>query len=88
MLSYKVSRLFYDLHADSALAAEYRSDRDAVIGRYKLAKPVVDALRHDEVAVLAKLTNGFLLRYYFLAIGMSDRDFIAGLQSGVTVGNG
>ena len=88
MLNYKLSRLFYDLHTDSVLAAEYGSDRDAVIGRYELAEPVIDALRHDDVAALAELTNGFLLRYYFLAIGMSDRDFIAGLQPDEAVVHG
>lgn len=80
MLNYALSRLFYDLHTDRALAGEYRTNRTSVIARYVLPEPVVDALRRDDVAVLAKLTNGFLLRYYFLVIGMAEADFIAGLQ--------
>ena len=80
MLNYAVSRLFYDLHTDRALAGDYRTNRASVIARYSLPEPVVDALRRDDVAVLAKLTNGFLMRYYFLVIGMGEADFIAGLQ--------
>ena len=80
MLSYRLSRLFYDLHTDRALAGEYRSNRPPVIARYDLPEPVIDALHRDDVAFLAKLTNGFLLRYYFFVIGMAEADFIAGLQ--------
>ena len=80
MLNYALSRLFYDLHTDCALAGEYRTNRASVIARYSLPEPVIGALRRDDVAFLAKLTNGFLLRYYFFVIGMAEVDFIAGLQ--------
>ena len=42
---------------------------------------MVQALRNDDVGFLARRTNGFLLRYYFLVVGMSEQDFIAGLQA-------
>ena len=80
MLDYRLSRLFYDLHRNRALAGEYRQDRDAVIARYEIAEPVAAALRRDDVAFLARRTNPFLLRYYFFVAGMSEADFIGGLQ--------
>lgn len=81
MLDYRLSRMFYDLHTDRELADAFRADREAVIARYDLAGPVVAAVLRDDVAFLARRTNGFLLRYYFLVAGMSEQDFIAGLQS-------
>ncbi|MDB5583088.1 MAG: protocatechuate 4,5-dioxygenase subunit alpha [Bradyrhizobium sp.] len=80
-LDYTLSRLFYDLHTDQALAAEYRADRGGVLSRYRLSQPVVDALWRDDVASLARLTNGFLLRYYFLVAGMTEHDFVAALRA-------
>ena len=80
MLDYRLSRMFYDLHTDRGLAEEYRADRPVVIARYALAEPVAAAVMRDDVAYLSKRTNGFLLRYYFLVAGMSERDFITGLQ--------
>lgn len=82
VLNYKLSRLFYDLHTDRALAMKYRSDRDVIIEQYQLLGSIAQALREDDVAALATLTNGFLLRYYFLVVGMSDEKFIAGLRAG------
>lgn len=80
MLDYWLSKFFYDLNTDKALAAEYRNNRDDVMSKYPLSESVVSALRRDDVAFLAGLTDGFLLRYYFLVIGMTDRNFIDGLQ--------
>ena len=81
MLDYRLSRMFFDLHTDHALAERYRADRAAVIAQYALAAPVTDALLRDDVGFLARRTNGFLLRYYFIVAGMSEADFIAGLRS-------
>jgi hypothetical protein len=81
MLDYRLSKMCYDLHTDRALADEYRADRLSVIARYQLAESVSAALCHDDVAYLARRTNGFLLRYYFLVVGMSETNFIAGLQA-------
>jgi hypothetical protein len=81
MLDYRLSKMCYDLHTDRALADEYRAERLAVIARYQLADEVAQALCNDDVAFLARRTNGFLLRYYFLVVGMSEANFIAGLQA-------
>ena len=66
----------HDLHTNKALAAEYRHDRAVVLTRYELSADLVAALLNDDVALLAPRTNGFLLRYYFVVTGMTDREFI------------
>jgi hypothetical protein len=88
MLDYPLSRMFYDLHREPALADAYRADRNPIIARYAIAEPVADALRRDDVAFLARRTNPFLLRYYFFVTGMSEGDFIGGLQANRDVPNG
>jgi hypothetical protein len=75
-INYPLSKLFHDLYSNKSLAAEYRNDRQAVLARYELTADIVTALLADDVAMLAPLTNGFLLRYYFVVIGMSDPEFI------------
>lgn len=80
MLDYRLSRMFYDLHTDRALAAEYRADREPIMARYGISGTVADAVRADDVAFLGQRTNGFLLRYYFLVAGLSEHDFMTGLK--------
>ena len=80
MLDYQLSRMFYDLHTDRGLAAEFRADRKSLVARYRLSEAVAAAIFRDDVAFLARRTNPFLLRYYFVVVGMSEADFIAGLQ--------
>ena len=79
-IDYTLSKLFHDLYTNKALAAEYRRDREAVLTQYDLSADLVAALLSDNVAVLSQRTNGFLLRYYFVVSGMSDRDFIQRIQ--------
>ncbi len=74
-----LSKLFYDLQGES-LAAEYRADPDAVMARYRLEPAVVDALRNNDMHVLAPRVNAYLLRYYFGIIGMADETFIAKIR--------
>jgi len=75
MTDYWLSKLFFDLQ-DRALAADYRSDRTAVLARYPLKPEIQDAVRTDDIAVLAPLVNPYLLRYYFQVVGMPDQVFI------------
>ena len=81
MLDYRLSKMCYELHTSPALADEYRLERGPVIARYQLAPAVVQALFDNDVAFLARRLNGFLLRYYFLVVGMGEQEFIAGLQA-------
>jgi len=80
MTDYWLSKLFYDLQ-QPALGAEYRANRAAVLDRYDLKPEVRAAALADDVAVLARLVNPYLLRYYFSIIGMKDDAFISRLRA-------
>lgn len=81
MRDYWLSKLCFDLQ-DPARVAEYQRDRDAVLARYPLKPDVRAAVLADDVGTLARLTNPYLLRYYFSAAGMPDAEFIARLRAG------
>jgi hypothetical protein len=81
MTDYWLSKLFYDLTQTPALAAEYRETPEAVFERYQLAPEVRDALRTDNVAVLAPRVNAYLLRFYFQVRGLPEPEFIARLHA-------
>jgi len=85
MRDYWLSKLCFDLQ-DPARVAEYRRDREAVLSRYPLKAEVKAAVLAENVAFLARLTNPYLLRYYFAAAGMPDADFIAKLRAGAAGG--
>ena len=80
LLDYPLCQLMYDLHGDRALSARYRADRERVLATYDVSEALKDALRRDDVAALAPHTNGFLLRYYFIAAGVLEPEFLDGLQ--------
>ncbi|HXQ50079.1 MAG TPA: hypothetical protein VN802_03205 [Stellaceae bacterium] len=79
MTDYWVSKLFFDLQRPGA-AAEYRADRALVLARYPLKPEARAAVLADDVAVLARLVNPYLLRYYFSCIGTPDDVFIKRLR--------
>jgi hypothetical protein len=76
-----MSKMFFDLQ-DAGLAAQYRQDRESVLGKYPLAEDVKKAIRDNDVPYLAARTNPYLLRYYFFAAGMKDDEFMRRLRSG------
>ena len=81
MRDYWLCRMFFDLQSP-AVAAEFRSDREAFIGKYPLEAPVKAAIRSNDVPFLAARTNPYLLRYYFFTTGMKDAEFIRRLRDG------
>ncbi|MFL6566395.1 MAG: hypothetical protein ACJ8G5_15775 [Burkholderiales bacterium] len=81
MRDYWLCKLFYDLQSPSA-AAEYRTERDKVLDRYRIEAPVRKALAENDVPYLAQRTNAYLLRYYFFATGMKDEEFMRRLRHG------
>ena len=81
MRDYWLSKLFFDLQTPAA-AAEYRSDRESVLGKYALEESVKAAIRDNDVTFLAKRVNPYLLRYYFFTVGMKDPEFIRRLRDG------
>ncbi|HUK61144.1 MAG TPA: hypothetical protein VLV50_18080 [Stellaceae bacterium] len=86
MTDYWVSKLFYDLQTPET-AREYRADRAAVLARYRLKPEVHAAVLADDVAVLARLVNPYLLRYYFSIIGTPDDVFIRRLREAAPPAN-
>jgi hypothetical protein len=81
MTDYWVSKLFFDLQHDPKLAAEYRIDMSAVIGRYEIKPELRKALLEDDVGMIAPLVNAYLLRFYFQIRGMPEAEFIARLHA-------
>jgi len=81
MRDYWLTKLFFDLQSP-ALAAEFRTNRDAVLARYPVEPAVKDAIARHDVPFLAERTNPYLLRYYFFATGMKDDEFIRRLNHG------
>jgi hypothetical protein len=77
---YWLSKLFWDLQQPPA-QAEYRAHRLKVLERYPLKPEIRAAVLSDDVAVLSKFSNPYLLRFYFFAIGMKDDEFIAKLRA-------
>ncbi len=78
---YWMSKLFFDLQ-DPARAAEYRSNPERVLDRYPLGVEVRKRILARDVPYLAKLTNPYLLRYFFFASGMKDAEFMRRLRDG------
>lgn len=80
MRDYWLSKLFFDLQSPQ-LADEYRADRAKLLARYPLKPEVRAAVESDDVAYLAKLTNPYLLRFYFLMAGMPEDDFLRRIRA-------
>ena len=81
MTDYWLSKLFFDLQHDAKLAAEFRSDMAAVIGRYEIKPEIRKALLEDDVGTIAPRVNAYLLRFYFQIRGMPESEFMARLHA-------
>ena len=81
MTDYSLSKLFYDLHNDPKLAAEYRGDMQTVLARYDLSPDMLKAVQADDVAAVAPHVNAYLLRFYFQVRGMPQEEFMARLNA-------
>ena len=81
MTDYWLSKLFFDLQHDEKLAAEFRSDMAAVIGRYEIKPDICKALLEDDVGTIAPRVNAYLLRFYFQIRGMPESEFMARLHA-------
>ena len=81
MTDYWLSKLFFDLQQDGKLAAEFRSDMAAVIGRYEINPEIRKALLEDDVGTIAPRVNAYLLRFYFQIRGMPESEFMARLHA-------
>lgn len=80
MRDYWLSKLFFDLQTP-AIGAEYRAEREQVLARYPLSPAVIKAIREDDVGVLSQRVNPYLLRFYFVVIGMTEAEFLKRLRA-------
>jgi hypothetical protein len=76
MRDYWLGKLFFDLQSSPALGAEYRSHRQQILDRYPLKPEVRAAVERDDVPFLAERVNPYLLRFYFVVVGMPEAEFL------------
>ena len=76
-----LGKLFYDLHQDPKLAADFRVNMASVLDRYDIKPDVRRAVLADDVATIAPLVNSYLLRFYFQIRGMPEAEFIGRLHA-------
>jgi len=81
MTDYRLSKLFYDLHNDPKIAAEYRADMPGFLDRYDISPPMRAAVMSDDVGAIAPHVNAYLLRFYFQVRGMPQPEFMARLNA-------
>lgn len=81
MTDYRLSKLFYDLHNDPKLAAQYRVDMTGFLDRYEISPEMREAVLNDDVAKIAPHINAYLLRFYFQVRGMPQPEFMARLNA-------
>jgi hypothetical protein len=80
MSDYWLNKLFFDLQ-QPAIAAQFKSDREAVLARYPLRDDIRRGVLDDDMAVLAPNSNAYLLRFYFAIRGVKDAEFIERLNT-------
>jgi len=76
MRDYWLSKLFFDLQSFAPLGKEYRGNPKKILDRYPLKPEVRTAVERGDVAFLAQRVNPYLLRYYFVVVGMSEAEFL------------
>jgi len=81
MRDYWLSKLFFDLQSTPELGAEYRTDRKKILARYPLKPEVRAAVENDDVAFLSARVNPYLLRFYFVVVGMPEAEFLSRVRS-------
>ena len=81
MRDYWLSKLFFDLQSTPELGGEYRKDRRKILDRYPLKPEVRAAVENDDVAFLAARVNPYLLRFYFVVVGMPENEFLSRVRS-------
>jgi hypothetical protein len=80
LVDYWLSRLMFDLQ-NPANAAAWKGDRIAVLDRYPLRPEIRAAVLADNIELLSRHVNAYLLRFYFTICGMGDAEFIARLRA-------
>jgi hypothetical protein len=84
MSLYAAQKLLYELNRDPAVQALYRSDRQALLGRYRLSGEERQAYRDEDIGLLYVLgCNGQLLMHYAALLGLPWNDYLDRMRAGV-----
>jgi|GEM_PF-496750 len=81
LVDYWLSRMMFDLSRNPAEIAAWRQDRRPILDRYKLRPEIRAAVLADDIAVLVRHVNAYLLRFYFGLCGMSEPELLARLHA-------
>lgn len=81
LVDYWLSRLMLDIARNPADAAAWRKDRHAILDRYPLNPEIRAAVLADDITVLRRHVNAYLLRFYFGLCGMSEPELLARLHA-------
>lgn len=80
MTDYWLNKLLFDLQQPD-LAARFRADRDGVLAAYPMPPALRAAVVADDLDVLSRHANAYLLRFYFAIRGVKDAEFIGRLNA-------
>jgi Aromatic-ring-opening dioxygenase LigAB, LigA subunit len=81
LVDYWLSRMIFDLSRDPATIAAWRKDRNTVMDRYPLRPEIREAVLADDMKILTRHVNAYLLRFYFGVCGMSEPDLLERLHA-------
>jgi hypothetical protein len=80
LVDYWLSKLMFDLQIP-ANAVKWRDDRITMLSRYPLRPDLRTAVLEDDIELLSRHVNAYLLRFYFGICGMSDAELISRLRA-------
>ena len=81
LVDYWLSRMIFDLSRDPLSVAQWRKDRRPFMDRYKLRPEIREAVLTDDMRVLTRHVNAYLLRFYFGLCGMSEPELLDRLHA-------
>ena len=80
-VDYWLSRMMFDLSRNPADVPAWRKDRRPILDRYKLRPEIREAVLADDIKVLRRHVNAYLLRFYFGLCGMSEPELLDRLHA-------
>jgi hypothetical protein len=79
MRDYWLSRFFFEMQQPQ-VRERFAADPQVVMDSYRLKPEVQAAVRANDIDALGRLTNPYLLRFYFGYIGMPEAEFLARIR--------
>lgn len=81
LVDYWLSRMIFDLSRNPADIGAWRKDRRPIMDRYPLRPEIREAVLTDDLNVLTRHVNAYLLRFYFGLCGMSEPELLERLHA-------